>query len=189
MALLTMTSAEVKHQQPLAISYGLYESRYGQCLIATTDQGICNLHFPETNGDVAIAAEFLQAEWGNQIELSHTPDMIQRLGDRIFLSTIPKLDIFDLHLKGTPFQIKVWRALMQIPFGETTTYKELATAIAQPTATRAVGNAVGKNPVSYVVPCHRVIRTSGALGGYRWGLERKTAMLNWEQQQANALAV
>ena len=78
---------------------------------------------------------------------------------------------------------------MQIPFGETTTYKELATAIAQPTATRAVGNAVGKNPVSYVVPCHRVIRTSGALGGYRWGLERKTAMLNWEQQQANALAV
>lgn len=189
MALLTMTAAEFKQASPLTIRYGLYDSRFGQCLLATTDQGICNLHFPDTD-DLAIAAEFLQTEWGDQTELEHAPEMAKMLGDRIFLSPIPNLNnIFDLHLKGTAFQQKVWQALTQIPFGKTTTYKQLATIIHQPTATRAVGNAVGKNPVSFIVPCHRVIRTSGALGGYRWGLERKTAMLNWEQQQRHLLAV
>lgn len=181
MAMLTMTSAELKRSPLLTISYGLYDSRFGQCLIATTDQGICNLHVLDTD-DLAIATNFLKAEWSDKTKLNHDPEIIKRLGDRLFLPTIPKLTDFDLHLKGTPFQLKVWQALATIPFGETTTYKQLAAAIAQPTATRAVGNAVGKNPVSYLIPCHRVIRTSGALGGYRWGLERKTAMLHWEQQ-------
>lgn len=85
-----------------------------------------------------------------------------------------------LHVKGTNFQIQVWRALLHIPFGNLTTYQKLAQAIGRPTAARAIGNAVGANPVSYLIPCHRVIRGSGALGGYRWGLERKTAILGWE---------
>ncbi len=90
-------------------------------------------------------------------------------------------------VQGTNFQIQVWRALLNIPFGELATYQTLAKAIARPTATRAIGNAVGKNPIAYLIPCHRVIRASGELGGYCWGIERKTALLGWEASHSNSL--
>jgi AraC family transcriptional regulator, regulatory protein of adaptative response / methylated-DNA-[protein]-cysteine methyltransferase len=87
-------------------------------------------------------------------------------------------------VKGTNFQIQVWRALLRIPFGGMTTYQSIAELIGRPTAVRAVGNAIGKNPIAYLIPCHRVIRESGELGGYRWGLERKTILLAWEASTA-----
>ena len=91
-----------------------------------------------------------------------------------------------LHLRGTNFQIQVWRALLRIPFGSLTTYQHLAQALGKPTAARAVGNAVGNNPVGYLIPCHRVIRGSGELGGYRWGLDRKAALIGWEAARCDA---
>lgn len=90
-------------------------------------------------------------------------------------------------MKGTNFQIQVWRALLNIPFGKLATYKTLAEAIARSTASRAIRNAVGKNPIAYLIPCHRVIRASGELGGYRWGIERKTTLLGWEASHSNSL--
>jgi len=87
---------------------------------------------------------------------------------------------FSLYVRGTPFQVQVWRALLEIPAGEVSTYSEIATAIGRPTATRAVASAVGDNPIAWLIPCHRVIRKGGYLGGYRWGLPRKKVMLAWE---------
>ena len=91
-----------------------------------------------------------------------------------------------LHLKGTEFQLRVWKELLNIPFGETTTYKDIAAALQTPKAFRAVGSAIGENPVSVLIPCHRVLRTDGALGGYHWGLERKVRLLEWEKQHKEA---
>lgn len=85
-----------------------------------------------------------------------------------------------LHVKATPFQLKVWEALLKIPCGQVSTYGQIADSIQHPKASRAVGTAVGDNPVAYLIPCHRVIRSTGILGGYHWGKERKTAMLGWE---------
>ncbi|AFY38054.1 methylated-DNA/protein-cysteinemethyltransferase [[Leptolyngbya] sp. PCC 7376] len=171
-------------QNPLPLQYGLYDSPFGDCLIATTEKGICNLYFPDSS-DPAIATDFLSSEWGNKVELRHTPDLIKELGDRLFAPDATHANIVDLHLKGTDFQLKVWRALLEIPYGQTTTYQQIAEQIGQPKAVRAVGTAIGRNPVSYVVPCHRVIRTSGAMGGYRWGIERKIAILDWEKKHLN----
>ncbi|MGN0021396.1 MAG: methylated-DNA--[protein]-cysteine S-methyltransferase, partial [Sphingobacterium hotanense] len=90
------------------------------------------------------------------------------------------VDRIKLHLKGSPFQLKVWQALLEIPTGKLKTYKEIAQVIEQPTASRAVGTAIGQNPIAYLIPCHRVIQTSGKFGGYRWDPLRKTAIIGWE---------
>ncbi len=188
MKLTIVSTTEFKRGHKLSVlNYGLYHSSFGYCLISTLDKGICGLYFLETD-DLAIAADFLRAEWGQSIELHHTPEEIQNLGDQLFSNNAaPEPQDFDIYLKGTEFQLKVWQALLTIPCGQTRTYQDLAEMIEQPKAVRAVGNAVGKNPVSYLVPCHRIIRTSGAMGGYRWGVERKIAMLNWEKSlQSNA---
>ena len=96
------------------------------------------------------------------------------------------METVPLHLKGTEFQLRVWKELLNIPFGETTTYKDIAAALQTPKAFRAVGSAIGENPVSVLIPCHRVLRTDGALGGYHWGLERKVRLLEWEKQHKEA---
>jgi AraC family transcriptional regulator, regulatory protein of adaptative response / methylated-DNA-[protein]-cysteine methyltransferase len=92
-------------------------------------------------------------------------------------------------VKGTNFQIQVWRALLKIPFGDLITYQNLATTLGCPTAARAVGNAIGGNPIGYLIPCHRVIRASGELGGYRWGSERKLSILGWEASRCSQIDV
>jgi AraC family transcriptional regulator, regulatory protein of adaptative response / methylated-DNA-[protein]-cysteine methyltransferase len=92
-------------------------------------------------------------------------------------------------VKGTNFQIQVWRALLKVPFGGTITYQNLAETIDRPKAARAVGNAVGSNPIAYLIPCHRVIRNSGELGGYRWGIERKSSILGWEASMVEAAII
>ncbi|MEM6255096.1 MAG: methylated-DNA--[protein]-cysteine S-methyltransferase [Cyanobacteria bacterium P01_D01_bin.156] len=164
----------------LKIRYGVHETPFGTCLIARTERGICNLHFLD-NIRENIAKEYLQTEWP-QADIVYDQLATEDICDRIFQpsSQTP----LTLHIKGTNFQIQVWRALLRIPFGSLTTYQGLATSIGRPTAARAIGNAVGRNPVGYLIPCHRVIRGSGKLGGYRWGMERKTVVLGWEATQS-----
>ncbi len=162
----------------LQIWYGIHETMFGDCLIATTERGICNLYFLDGMDDQAAAA-MLREEW-SKAEIICDRQITQLISDRLFsLNTANQLPL-RLYVKGTNFQIQVWRALLRIPFGGITTYQGLAKSIGRPTASRAIGNAVGSNPISYIIPCHRIIRESGDLGGYRWGLERKTALLGWE---------
>jgi AraC family transcriptional regulator, regulatory protein of adaptative response / methylated-DNA-[protein]-cysteine methyltransferase len=171
----------------LLIRYGIHDTRFGKSLIATTARGICNLYFLDIT-DERTAEQILRLEWSNA-EMIYDPQATQPLYNLIFDSatfrdsadrTLHEQQPLTLFVKGTNFQIQVWRALLKVPLGGMTTYQTVAEMIGRPTATRAVGNAVGKNHISYLIPCHRVIRESGELGGYRWGLERKTAMLGWE---------
>lgn len=163
----------------LQIYYGVHNSPFGKCLIATTTRGICNLHFLDLT-EKKTAEEILRQSWSNA-EIVGDRNTTQSLCDRIFnFTTVENKKPLTLLVKGTNFQIQVWRALLKIPFGEMTTYKTIAEAIDRPNATRAIGNAVSKNPIGYLIPCHRVITSSGRLGGYYWGTERKTTILSWE---------
>jgi AraC family transcriptional regulator of adaptative response/methylated-DNA-[protein]-cysteine methyltransferase len=172
----------------LEIRYGIHETPFGKSLLATTTRGICNLYFldkeflDKTTGPNAtqLAAQLLAQRW-QQATLICDPCATQALNDQIFYRD-PNISAQPLSLlvKGTNFQIQVWRALLHIPLGSLTTYQAIAELIERPTAARAVGNAVGSNPIAYLIPCHRVIRESGELGGYHWGLERKSALLGWE---------
>ena len=167
----------------LQIRYGIYDTPFGKSLIATTARGVCNLYFLDAT-DEQIAEQILRQEWLNA-EIIHDRQATQPLHDLMFNSaSFRDRKPLTLLVKGTNFQIQVWRALLKVPFGGMTTYQTLAEMIGRPTAARAVGNAVGNNPISYLIPCHRVIRESGELGGYRWGLERKTLMLGWEASHA-----
>ena len=112
--------------------------------------------------------------------LTQTVDLIQQNALHIFSHDWTKLDKIKLHLKGTDFQLKVWQALLQIPFGQLDTYGSVAETIRHPRAARAVGTAIGSNPVAFLIPCHRVIQSSGAVGDYMWGPVRKTAIIGWE---------
>jgi AraC family transcriptional regulator of adaptative response/methylated-DNA-[protein]-cysteine methyltransferase len=166
----------------LTIDYGIHPTPFGPALIATTHRGICALRFLPSPA-IANATAELHTDWP-QAQLIPNQAKTQAISDRLFPSSLlsppsspPPLT---LHLKGTNFQIQVWRALLAIPPGHLTTYQTIAKAIKRPTATRAVGNAIGKNPIAYLIPCHRVIRETGNLGGYRWGLERKAAIVGWE---------
>ncbi len=163
----------------LQIRYGIHDTPFGTSLIATTARGICNLYFLETT-DEQTAAQKLRLTWKNA-EIIRDEQATQSLRDLIFNSeTLSEQKPLTLLVKGTNFQIQVWRALLKLPFGAIATYQTIAQMVARPTAARAVGNAIGKNPIGYLIPCHRVIRESGELGGYGWGVERKTVMLGWE---------
>jgi AraC family transcriptional regulator of adaptative response/methylated-DNA-[protein]-cysteine methyltransferase len=170
----------------LRIVAGFHESPFGLALVATTDRGVCGLTFHD--GDRRAALRELAARWPNAT-IEERPRVTAPVATRIFAA----LDVRDpeglvplgLLVRGTNFQVKVWRALLQIPVGSVATYEDIATAIGSPGAVRAVGTAIGRNPVAFLIPCHRVIRTTGALGGYRWGLPRKRAMLAWETGRTN----
>ena len=163
----------------LQIRYGIHDSPFGKSLIAITARGVCNLHFLDLTSE-QMAEQIIRRSWSNA-EIIHDQCATQTLSERIFDSTTFGCGKpLTLLVKGTNFQIQVWRALLQIPCGRISTYQTVAEAIARPTATRAVGNAIGKNPIGYLIPCHRVIRSSGELGGYHWGQERKATILGWE---------
>lgn len=166
----------------LQICYGIHETPFGFCLIALTPRGICNVNFLE-NPDEESAVKQLQSDWPHAAMMRNQL-ATKEVRDRIFGTVLPQP--LTLHLKGTNFQIQVWQALLKIPPGGLTTYQRLATSLGKPTAARAIGNAVGKNPVGYLIPCHRVIRGSGAMGGYRWGINRKVMLLGWEAAQMEA---
>lgn len=161
----------------LVIEYGVHETPFGRALIAMTARGICGLRFI---GDASANIGRLRHEWP-AAELRAHPAATAPVAERLFGPLAPRPGaILALLLKGSNFQVKVWRALLELPFGSLATYGSIATRIGVPSAARAVGAAIGANPVAWLIPCHRVIRESGALGGYRWGVERKAAMLGWE---------
>lgn len=166
----------------LQIYYGIHDTPFGKALIAMTMRGICSLKFLDQTEESQVEAE-LYSEWMNA-EIIHDQLATQAINDRIFNPiAVDQHQPLTLFVKGSNFQIQVWRALLRIPFGNITTYQMLAKLMGHPTAARAVGNAVGSNPIAYLIPCHRVIRESGELGGYRWGMDRKSMMLGWEASQ------
>lgn len=172
-----MTPGEYKNGgESLAIQYSYAESPFGDILVASTSKGICHLAFIE---DEPTALADLQARFPNA-RYRQTVDLIQQNALYIFSQDWHKLSEIKLHLKGTPFQIKVWEALLNIPLGQLTTYGGLSKTIGDPKAARAVGSAIGSNPVAFLIPCHRVIRSNGDTGEYHWGPIRKTAMIGWE---------
>lgn len=155
------------------IHYGIHVTPFGKCLIATTERGICHLGF--VDGSEGKALDALVEHW-KQATMIEDYKTTAPLVNRIFLDA--KLDSpLKLHLRGTNFQIKVWEALLNIPTGALTTYEHIAAQIGNPRAVRAVGSAVGDNPVAYLIPCHRVIRKSGEFGNYLYGSARKKAIL------------
>ena len=164
----------------LTIRYGFHATPFGECLLALTERGLCGLSFAGPDGSDGLLAE-LQQHWG-QAELVADPAATAPYAARIFaLAHAPEAPPLQLYLSGTNFQLKVWQALLHIPTGDLTTYGQIASALGNPKASRAVGSAVGDNPIAYLIPCHRVIRQAGGLGGYRYGLPRKQAILGWEQ--------
>jgi AraC family transcriptional regulator, regulatory protein of adaptative response / methylated-DNA-[protein]-cysteine methyltransferase len=157
----------------VTIRYGLHASPFGKCLIAVTERGICHLSFVQTSeGD---AVDNLVSEW-KQARMIEDYKSTAPLVEPIFYLGYRGKPL-KLHLRGTNFQLKVWEALMQIPAGAVTTYEGIASSIGKPGAMRAVGTAVGHNPIAVLIPCHRVIRKVGEFGNYRYGALRKKALL------------
>jgi AraC family transcriptional regulator, regulatory protein of adaptative response / methylated-DNA-[protein]-cysteine methyltransferase len=171
----------------LSIAWGIHPSPFGDCLLGVTGRGICWLNFVRDQSEKVLLAE-LENRWTNAA-LTHHPDATAPLMDRIFRSG-PHQKPAPLHLyvQGTNFQIKVWEALLKIPLGRAVTYHDIARHIGSPKASRAVGNAVGKNPIPYLIPCHRVIRKMGEFGSYSGGPARKKAMIGWEAAVRQQLA-
>ncbi len=172
----------------LQIQYGVHNTPFGKALIAATSRGICNLQFFQP-GEEQVIEQGLHQAW-EKADMVREQAATQVLCDRIFAPhLVNSPQPLTLWVKGTNFQIQVWRSLLKIPMGGLATYRAIATMMGRPTAARAVGNAVGSNPVAYLIPCHRVIRESGELGGYRWGVERKVAMLGWEASYVEGLSL
>ncbi len=168
------------HTEIFDLTYGIHVSPFGSCLIAVSPWGVCYLSFLETK-DKTKALQPLKEKWP-QARLIQDNSKTKPYIDMIFGSKGSNRPI-KLLLQGTSFQIKVWEALMSIPQGTVTTYASLAKSIGKPKAIRAVGIACGKNSIAYLVPCHRVVASNGKLGGYRWGIQRKEAILTWESSQ------
>ena len=177
-ALEAMSPGEVRAGGAgLTIRCGIHDSPFGRCFIAASPRGICGLHFVEDEGTVMAA---LRRDWPHAELVSDAPGtapLARRIFDPLSARRAKPLALL---VKGTNFQIQVWRALLKVPFGGITSYRELAAEIGRPAAARAVGNAIGANPIAYLIPCHRVIRESGAFGDYRWDRNRKAAILGWE---------
>ena len=172
-----MTPGEYKNGgEKLSINYSFAESPFGNILVAATEKGICHMAFADEPSEalVVLQQKFPQARY------CPSTDALQENALSIFTQDWSKPDKIKLHLKGTDFQLKVWKTLLDIPPGQLTTYGNMAAKLQNPKASRAVGTAIGDNPIAYLIPCHRVIRSSGELGGYHWGLTRKAAIIGWE---------
>ena len=180
-----VTPGEYKAQgEGLEIAYGYHATPFGECMLAKTDRGVCGLSFVQNDDRRPVFAS-LAHRWQNA-KLIENPDVTRPLIKRIFNPSEEK-DSRTLHLvlSGTNFQIKVWEALIKIPMGAVVSYEDVAAHIGMPKASRAVGNAVGNNPVSFVIPCHRVIRKTAEFGNYGGGIARKLMILGWEAVQMN----
>ncbi len=174
-----MTPGEYKNGgENLEISYSYGMTPFGCVIAGATPKGICHLAFADnkTEALAAMKGKFPNAKYRNKYEDIH---------HHAFRAFSGNVESIRLHLKGTPFQLKVWEALLHIPAGGLATYGGIARYIDAPGASRAVGTAVGDNPVAFIIPCHRVIRSSGALGNYRWEDSRKAAMIGLEAVKSN----
>ena len=177
-----MTPAEYKNGgAALTINYSFAESPFGDIIVASTTKGICYIAFAD---DRELALSELKNQFPNAA-YNQFADTIQQNGLFIFQKDWSKLPDIKLHLKGTDFQLKVWDALLKIPIGGLNTYASIAQKINSPQANRAVGSAIGANPVAFLIPCHRVIRSSGETGQYHWGANRKSAIIGWEAAMVN----
>lgn len=172
-----MTPAEYRNGgSDLHIHYSFAESPFGPVIVASTAKGICHMAFEEAE---TAAVEKLRTRFPHA-DFQLQRDELQQNALSIFQKTPNKLNQIKLHLKGTVFQLKVWESLLKIPAGQLSTYGQIATRIGRPQASRAVGTAIGSNPVAYLIPCHRVIQSTGTFGGYMWGPTRKAAIIGWE---------
>ena len=172
-----MTPGEYRNGgENLAINYSFAETPFGEIIVASTGKGICRMEFTD---DHAASFDALVEKFPNA-KFTQIVDELQQNALFIFTQDWNRLKEIKLHLKGTDFQIKVWNALLKIPAGSLATYSDVAARINNPKACRAVGTAIGENPVAFLIPCHRVIRSSGEFGNYHWGEVRKTAMIGWE---------
>lgn len=172
-----MTPGEFKNGgEKLSINYSFAESPFGKIIVASTQKGVCHMFFEE---DEQLAISELTQRFPNAT-YNHVVDRFHQDALFIFQNDWQQLDQIKLHLKGTEFQLKVWESLLSIPMGGLTTYGNLARHIGNPKASRAVGTAIGNNPVAFLIPCHRVIQASGDVGGYMWGNTRKSAIIGWE---------
>lgn len=160
----------------LVIDHAVHETPFGDAFIAMTHRGICALAFPDE--DPAEPLDRLARDWTGA-ELRESPERTASTIETIFSRPFPDKPL-SLHVSGTNFQTAVWRALIDIPCGSVGTYSDIAQAIGNPKSTRAVGSAVGANPIAFIIPCHRVIRQDGGIGGYHWGETRKHAIHAWE---------
>lgn len=168
----------------ISIKYGFHPSPFGECLMATTERGICGFYFIKDGNRHPVFSQF-KYYWQNA-DIVEDQYSSRKLVTQIFDASLAK-ETAPLHLllSGTNFQIKVWEALIKIPFGVVVTYKDVAAHVGLPKAVRAVGSAVGKNPVSFIIPCHRVIRKTADFGNYEGGTARKKAILGWEAARMN----
>lgn len=177
-----MTPGEYKKGgENLSINYSFAESPFGNILVASTPKGICHIAFAD---DEEEALEGLQIMFPNAA-YRQMVDLAQQNALYIFTHDWSKLNQIKLHLKGSEFQLKVWETLLKIPMGQLSTYGNIAKHLHQPNASRAIGTAIGDNPVAFLIPCHRVIQSTGVFGGYHWGSIRKTAMIGWEAAHTN----
>jgi AraC family transcriptional regulator of adaptative response/methylated-DNA-[protein]-cysteine methyltransferase len=175
-----MTPGEYKNGgENLLIRYSFAESPFGNILVASTPKGVCHLAFADDKIHAleTLKENFPRADFGQKTESMHQHAL------SFFTKNREEYHPLNLHVKGTGFQIKIWEALLRIPMGHLSTYGEVAASVRQPNASRAVGSALGENPVAFLIPCHRVIRSSGIIGQYHWGNVRKTAMIGWEAAQ------
>lgn len=184
-----MTPGEYKNAgQSLAIDYSFADSPFGQVLIASTAKGICHIEFVESElqGEASLQDIYANATLKLNATIAH-----QQAQSIFFNQSECRSDQaaqIKLHLKGSDFQLKVWQALLNIPLGQLASYGSIAKMIGKPSASRAVGTAIGSNPVAFLIPCHRVIQGSGNSGGYRWGETRKSAIIGWESAKLEAAA-
>lgn len=165
----------------MKILYLTFKSKFGICLIASTDKGICNILFANSAKEALLD---LKSRWPNsKITRKSLPEhsTVQKLILNHKTNNISKIKL-DLH--GTDFQKKVWKALLDISTGKTSTYGAIAKKLGDKNLSRAVGTAIGSNPIGYIIPCHRVLKSDGKMSGYRWGIERKVAMLDLEAKRA-----
>lgn len=172
-----MTPAEYKNGgKNLSINYSFAESPFGSLIVASTNKGICYMAFDENekNAFALLREKFPNASFQQKL------DLFQQNALFIFQNDWSKINDIKPHLKGTNFQLKVWESLLKIPLGNLSTYGNIAKQVGSPQASRAVGTAIGSNPVAYLIPCHRVIQSSGTFGGYMWGPTRKSAIIGWE---------
>lgn len=170
-----MTPGEYKNGGAnLKLNYSFTATPLGNVLMASTPKGICYLSFVQ---DADSALQDLNNEYPNSLLENHK-DEFHNLALSFLLGA--NAQTLPIHLRGTDFQIKVWEALLKIPFGQLATYGDLANLIGKPKASRAVGTAIGNNPIAFIIPCHRVIQSTGAFGGYKWGVSQKKMIVGWE---------
>ena len=196
-----MTPGEYKNGgELLSINYSFVTTPFGKVLIASTAKGICHMAFTDEDGNTNDTVSSIEGYLYNreQIALSQLKgifpnacyqqmtDDFQRNASSIFSQDWSKLDKIKLHLKGTVFQVKVWETLLAVPSGRLTTYADLARNAGYTGASRAVGTAVGRNPVAFLIPCHRVIKATGDIGQYHWGAVRKQVIIGWEAALSEA---